>query len=180
MHLLSISLFSILCSFSIPVLYRRLHLAAFAAVESPPKTQQSHCRLKIVCHASVRSAAATNRSQTVLDPADVADEVMIRSRIQSQQTSGNSGVVVGRARANSTVELHVAASFSIKSNMTLVMVDKPQPSYNLLNVLLTKTLSISISAQLDDLLRCDNKFKLYPKLRSEARNFRDSPQPLFR
>ena len=105
---------------------------------------------------------------------------MIRSRIQSQQTSGNSGVVVGRARANSTVELHVAASFSIKSNMTLVMVDKPQPSYNLLNVLLTKTLSISISAQLDDLLRCDNKFKLYPKLRSEARNFRDSPQPLFR
>ena len=64
--------------------------------------------------------------------------------------------------------------------MTLVMVDKPQPSYNLLNVLLTKTLSISISAQLDDLLRCDNKFKLYPKLRSEARNFRDKPQPLFR
>jgi len=40
-----------------------------------------------------------------------------------------------RDRAMRRVNRNLANSNQIKSNMTLIMVDKPQPSYNLLNVM---------------------------------------------
>jgi len=53
------------------------------------------------------SALGTNRSQGVLDLANMLDEVLISSHIQPQQTSQQQRC--GQARYHAAEELHVAA-----------------------------------------------------------------------
>jgi len=53
--------------------------------------------------------------------------------VEEKKLGGEVGYRIILAKHGDEVRINVVKS--IKSNMTLIMVDKPQPSYNLLNVM---------------------------------------------